>query len=86
MNALDPLLAALQFLTRIPVRRQFSDKNFADSLLFYPLVGLLIGVVLLLPVLGLSQAPAVGAAITLTVWVLLTGGLHLEFDDRPVRQ
>lgn len=78
MNALDPLLAALQFLTRVPVRRQFSDKNLADSLLFYPLVGLLIGVVLLLPVLGLSQAPAVGAAITLTVWVLLTGGLHLD--------
>ncbi len=78
MIALEPLLAALQFLTRFPVRRQFSDHNLADSLLFYPLVGLLIGIVLMLPVHGLSHVPAVGAAITLAVWVLITGGRHRD--------
>jgi len=78
MNTLNPLLAALQFLTRIPVRREFPDQDIADSLPFYPLVGLLIGAALLLPMQGFSHAPAISAAISLLAWVLITGGLHLD--------
>ncbi|WP_162232572.1 adenosylcobinamide-GDP ribazoletransferase, partial [Methylogaea oryzae] len=49
------------------------------SLLAYPAVGLLIGV-LLAVVHGLSDAapPAVSAALILLTWVLSTGALHLD--------
>lgn len=42
------LLIALQFLTILPVRLQgeFSEQEMGRSLLFYPVVGLLIGIVL----------------------------------------
>lgn len=72
---------ALQFLTRIPVgHRAVPDaRTIGHSLLFYPLVGLLIGVVLYALQTWLSgSAPLLRAALLLTVWVLITGALHLD--------
>lgn len=74
-------LIALQFLTILPVRIQgpLADKAIGHSLLYYPLVGLIIGVLLSTCGWGLGDAPAlVAAALLLTVWVLLTGALHLD--------
>lgn len=72
---------ALQFLTRIPVRLSAmpTPEAIGRSLLWYPVVGLLIGL-LLLGVQSLLQgiAPVLQAALLLTAWVLLTGGLHLD--------
>src|SRR3989338_1738452 len=49
------------------------------SLLSYPLVGLLLGAVLLSAQWALQgQAPALQAALLLILWVGLTGGLHLD--------
>jgi adenosylcobinamide-GDP ribazoletransferase len=72
---------ALKFLTRIPVTLDevLSDEELGRSTLFYPLVGLIIGGLLLLlfwPLAGHDSG--VVAALTLIVWVLLTGGLHLD--------
>ena len=72
---------AVQFLTRIRLTPElpFSDLRAGQSVLFYPLVGLLIGLILLLSsYLLMGQTAALSAAIILTVWVLLTGGLHLD--------
>ncbi|NOQ63090.1 MAG: adenosylcobinamide-GDP ribazoletransferase [Methyloprofundus sp.] len=73
---------ALQFLTRLPlnINIKISDQRIAQSVLFYPLVGLIIGILLvLLNQLCLSEQPTgLSAAIILSVWVLLTGGLHLD--------
>lgn len=72
---------ALQFLTRLPLNLNilFSDQRAGQSVLFYPLVGLLIGVILALISEQLpEQLSALNAAIILTAWVLLTGGLHLD--------
>ncbi len=76
-----PLLIALQFLTRLPVRLPWlpSPEENGRSLLWYPAVGLLLG--LLLTVLhGLLAGVASGlqAALLLCVWVWLSGGLHLD--------
>jgi adenosylcobinamide-GDP ribazoletransferase len=74
-------LIALQFLTRVPVsfRRAPDAAETSASLLYYPLVGLLIGIVLsgLAWLLG-ALSPLLAAAILLCTWVLLTGGLHLD--------
>ncbi|EZQ17319.1 MULTISPECIES: adenosylcobinamide-GDP ribazoletransferase [Halopseudomonas] len=76
-----PLLIALQFLTRLPVRlpRMPTAEESGRSLLWYPWVGLLIGAVLLLGH-GLLNGVSTGlqAALLLTLWVWLSGGLHLD--------
>lgn len=72
---------AVQFLTRLPlnIHIDISDQRLGQSVLFYPLVGLGIGSVLTLTAILLAQhALALNAALILTLWVLLTGGLHLD--------
>ncbi len=76
-----PFLIALQFLTRIPVRLKDTpnEKQMASSQLYYPLIGLLIGAALVLLTWMLQDAPTIlSAAIVLTAWVLISGGLHLD--------
>ncbi len=75
-----PLLISIQLLTRIPVRLPDlpSDSDVGKSLLYYPLVGFLIACILLIPGLLLSHAAMMAAALVLSGWVLITGGLHLD--------
>ena len=78
---MDSFLLALQFLTRIPVSQNmsFDDAALGRSVLYYPLVGFLIGLILSALALVLSSGPeAVVAAVVLCVWVGLTGALHLD--------
>jgi adenosylcobinamide-GDP ribazoletransferase len=80
---------ALGLLTRIPVPKLFqvkegdNEKLFGWSVIFYPLVGLMIGgfLVFILWCLSFLSLPVSGlieAAILLTAWVLITGALHLD--------
>jgi adenosylcobinamide-GDP ribazoletransferase len=78
---IKPFLVALQFLTQLPIhlKTQPNDKQIGESLLYYPLVGLLIGSLLLALGWLLSHTPPlVTAALLVTGWVLLTGALHLD--------
>jgi adenosylcobinamide-GDP ribazoletransferase len=81
MSELRPLLIALQFLTRLPVRLDAPPDGAAlgRSLLFYPLVGLGLGLTLAVLAQFLTGVGGwLPAAIVLTVWVALTGALHLD--------
>ncbi|MDP1557484.1 MAG: adenosylcobinamide-GDP ribazoletransferase [Nitrosomonas sp.] len=74
-------LIALQFLTQFPVRfdSKPSQKLIGYSIVFYPIIGLLIGSILAALGWLLSDAPPlVATALLLTTWVFLTGGLHLD--------
>jgi len=76
-----PFWIALQFLSSLPVRLPGmpEPEQLGRSLLFYPLVGLLFGALLwLLNALLLGTPPLLHAALLLTAWVLLSGGLHLD--------
>lgn len=78
---MHPFLIALQFLTRFPITSscEWQAENIGKSLLYYPLVGLILGVVLMLLAYVLqNQSPMLVAALILTCWVLMTGGLHLD--------
>ncbi len=78
---LTPFLQALQFLTRIPVPLsvQLNNRQLGQSVLFYPLVGLSLGLILAGLDAVLSNAgPNLEAAIILAGWVFLSGGLHLD--------
>jgi len=78
---LKPLILALQLLTRIPVPVEIDTTaaQVGRSILFYPLVGLLLGailygVALLLP----EQELLLDAALLTTLWIGLTGALHID--------
>jgi adenosylcobinamide-GDP ribazoletransferase len=80
MKALLPFFIALQFLTRIPLRvPEAPPRTVARSLAYYPLVGLILGVLIAGLNSWLSDGPApLRAALVLTLWVALTGALHLD--------
>ena len=78
---MQPLIIAFQLLTRIPipVAVDHTPYNQGHSMLFYPLVGAVIGAVLMLFGALLETQPAVvQAALLLSIWVGLTGALHLD--------
>lgn len=82
------VVLAVQFLTRIPTPqvRRFDDEELARSAVFHPLVGVIIGGLVVLPLwllggLGsevLAPRPWPAAAVALLVWVWVTGALHLD--------
>jgi adenosylcobinamide-GDP ribazoletransferase len=75
------LLAALGFLTRVPVPAwAFRDAQATQaSLAWYPAVGLLVGGVLWsLAWIVSGLPPLLLAALLLLVWTGLTGALHLD--------
>ncbi|MEJ5061681.1 MULTISPECIES: adenosylcobinamide-GDP ribazoletransferase [unclassified Pseudomonas] len=76
-----PFWIALQFLSSLPIRLPGmpAPKELGRSLLFYPLVGLLFGGILwALNWLLMGTPLMLHAALLLTVWVLLSGALHLD--------
>lgn len=76
-----PFLLALQFLTRLPTPHfsSISDREIGLSQYYYPLVGLIIGLALSISA-DLITLPSshLEAAILLTLWVMITGALHLD--------
>ncbi|NRF90262.1 adenosylcobinamide-GDP ribazoletransferase [Paenibacillus frigoriresistens] len=82
LDWLRACIAAFQFLTRlpIPVQIDYTNRVFQRSVIFYPLAGFVIGLLLLLAGEGLSLVlPAMPAAVLLLgFWIVLTGGLHLD--------
>lgn len=72
---------ALQLLSRIPVRlwRAPTAQELGRSLLWYPAVGALLGVALLvLAALPVDLDAPLKAALILVFWVWFSGGLHLD--------
>ena len=76
---LRDLLTAFQFLTRVPVpAAQFHTDSLAQSVRFFPLVGLFIGLAAGALRLALARFldPALTAAFVLLFLVMVTGALH----------
>ncbi len=79
---MNSFLAALQFLLLTPafIRRTFTPQEMGKAVGFYPLVGLLLGAILAIVdiLLGFIFPIQVRSALILALWVVLTGGLHLD--------
>ena len=79
---LEAIIAAFQFLTRLPlpVRMEYTDVHFRRSVMFYPFVGFMIGAVLAgsAVVLGQILPPAITGILAACIWTLITGALHLD--------
>ncbi|MBF7053403.1 adenosylcobinamide-GDP ribazoletransferase [Halomonas sp. KAO] len=80
-EALHGLVLALQFLTRIPlpVACPWHAGTCRWALRCYPLVGLLIGAALaVVAALGMGLPTPLLTLTLLSLWVALSGGLHLD--------
>ena len=81
MNALRPLLIAIAFLTRLPVPAlgRIDDEESGASLVAYPLVGAILGTLLIVIAFVTDALPALlTAALVVVAWAALTGALHLD--------
>ena len=76
-----PFWIAVQFLTCWPIRlsRFPAPEQIGQSILYYPWVGLLLGLALLsIQTLLHGATPAIQGALLLAFWVISTGALHLD--------
>jgi cobalamin 5'-phosphate synthase/cobalamin synthase len=86
MNMLSKFLAALSFVTCLPLCRDKVDSEQNPEVLgglsaYLPAVGFLLGGLLLAvyALLKALAAPAILAAVSLwLIWLLLTGGIHFD--------
>lgn len=81
---LKSLFVAVQFMTRLPVPQSwlpdtYDDKLLGQSVLAYPLVGFIIGLVLWGVASLTNELPSLlVAALLVFIWILITGALHLD--------
>jgi len=73
-------LTAIQFLTIIPIKVSVTEESYAKSPMFFPTVGFIIGVILIifLKLFSLVFPKFLVAALILTILTFITGGLHLD--------
>ncbi|MEK6714530.1 MAG: adenosylcobinamide-GDP ribazoletransferase [Candidatus Omnitrophota bacterium] len=76
-------LIALQFLTIIPIKTpRAKDDELAASCVFFPLAGLVIGLILFIADKALRStlyaSPLVSSTIVVILSALISGGLHLD--------
>lgn len=75
-------LSALQFLTIVPLKiKQLSEKDIAGAMIYFPFVGLLLGLALsginmLLVIFNFS--PLAASIILVVALIGITGGMHLD--------
>jgi len=76
------LITAFIFLTRLPMPKldEISPEDSGRALPMFPWVGFVIGAIVSLCAWGLHFVlpPAINAALVLIVWVLCSGGLHID--------
>lgn len=74
-------LVALQFLTIFPlqIKSEIKEKDFGRTLIYFPIVGALIGLVLALILLAFDFLPhLVKIALVLVGSIIITGAIHLD--------
>ena len=77
------LILLFKFMTRLPIpaNPEFDSKELGKSMRFFPVVGIVIGLILYLTYFIGAKfilSSYLLAAIVVTVEVILTGGLHLD--------
>ena len=73
-------LAALQFLTSLPVKRDIPPEKLGQATAWFPVVGLILGLILAVLdwLLGMVLPDGVVNAFLIVALVMLTGALHLD--------
>lgn len=80
MTLIRALLLAIQLLTILKVRiSQIQSQELGLSVLFFPIVGLIIGLLLnIIKFLLFDIDHNILSIIIITTWILITGGIHMD--------
>lgn len=75
------LLLMITFFTRIPIRYnyEYNEKDFIKGIKFLPIIGLIIGAAMYIPVLliGFIHPPVI-SLLSWIIYIWITGGLHID--------
>lgn len=75
-------LIALSFFTRIPIKIKspVSETEFFKSMLFMPVIGLILGILLYGIAFFINPIPSINikSILLVIIFIILTGGLHLD--------
>ncbi|MDP3387330.1 MAG: adenosylcobinamide-GDP ribazoletransferase [Eubacteriales bacterium] len=69
------------FFTRIPIKRQFDfdEQDYQLGIVFFPLIGLLIGLgLLIIKYVTFFVSPYISAIVLVFFYVWITGGIHID--------
>ncbi|TLS68749.1 adenosylcobinamide-GDP ribazoletransferase [Mariprofundus erugo] len=75
------VILAFQFLTRLPTPQlaDFKKEELSSSAVWFPVVGLCIGLFIIgIASIGLHANPLMAALLAVLLWIAITGGLHLD--------
>jgi adenosylcobinamide-GDP ribazoletransferase len=80
MNLLKRIAAAFQFLTVLPLPVKTGSKHLEQSMTWFPLVGMVVGMGTGygFQLFSYIPPPPVAAVLTILTYILLTRGLHLD--------
>jgi len=82
IKLLKRLIIQLQFMTSfpIPIKINYDKIEFAKGIVLSPIVGLYVGLFLILTyfLLNLFQNDLITSIFIVFIWILITGGLHLD--------
>lgn len=73
------LTLAIQYLTSFKIGNyvEFNKENIKSALYFFPLVGLFIGILTVIPIF-LVETRIISSFLCLFIYILSTGGVHLD--------
>lgn len=82
-NEIEKFLILLQFTTRIPVfiKTEYSDKKLGKGIKYFPIIGLIIGILLYLSaflLVKISQKVNVISFLLIIIELLLVGLIHID--------
>ncbi|WP_026477744.1 adenosylcobinamide-GDP ribazoletransferase [Alkaliphilus transvaalensis] len=78
---MERFINTLQFLTRISIKKDSSfDEEFHKGIVYFPIIGLVIGLILtsFYHLMNYFLPSAMGIVLTVIVYIMITGGLHLD--------
>lgn len=79
---MNTFLLMLQLFTKVPVKKEidYDQKKFSRGVIFFPLIGLVIGIIVSLPTFAAERyfGREVSAVIMMISAAAVTGGLHLD--------
>lgn len=80
MNVLKSIVAALQFMTMLPLPVNTDQHHLARSITWFPLAGIVVGGLCGAGLLGLNQLfpPAIASALAIALYLIITRGLHMD--------
>jgi len=82
MKSIKRFIIMLQFFTTIPIKQNIKSdvEDYGKGLVFAPLVGLIIGIILTGVYYGLERffSAQVIFVFIIIAYIILTGGIHLD--------